>query len=211
MKKFFFPAVIGIVLLLQSCGDRSADECVIVPDAADITVNVSLEQFQDTLASIATKEDLVNLFTRQPLLRDYIFRRTAYPDDSVFINDVYKRLTNPGIDTLLSETKRVFGDLSTLRTEFENAFRNVKYHYPDFVPPRIQTVISGLETDMLVSDSLIIIGLDFYLGKDGRFRPKMYDYLLRRYDPDDIVSSVMLIYGIDDKRNKVDPKDLNRQ
>jgi hypothetical protein len=108
---------------------------------------------------------------------------------------------------LLQETRRVFGDLSALTFEFEQAFKNLKSYYPDFVPPKVQTIISGLDTDMYVSDTLIIVGLDFYLGKDGRYRPKLYDYLLRRYDPDDIVPSAMLIYGISDSLNRIDAKD----
>lgn len=193
--------------ILAGCADESKDECVSSPETDKIPLQLELQQLQDSIANLASKEEMVGLLTRHPLLRDYVFRRTEYPDDSVFINEIYKRLTNPGIDTLLMETKRVFGDLSGLKSEFEGAFRKIKYYYPDFVPPKVQTVISGLDTDMLVSDTLIIVGLDFYLGKDGRFRPKMYDYLLRRYDPDDIVPTVMLIFGIRDDMNITDPSD----
>jgi gliding motility-associated lipoprotein GldB len=199
--------ILGLALILTSCNDQREEECVKAPETEDITLSVNIESLEDSIASIASKEELVELLTKEPLLRDYIFRRTEYPDDSVFINQIYKRLTNPGIDTLLRETKRVFGDLSALKAEFEQAFRNVKSYYPEFNPPKIKTVISGLDTDMLVTDSLIIVGLDFYLGKDGRYRPKMYDYLLRRYEPEDIVPSVMLIYGIGDKINKTDIND----
>jgi hypothetical protein len=202
-----FLIVAVMVCVLCGCDHSVEDECLSVPESGSIPVSFHVEQLEDSIASISTKDELVAMLSRHPVVRDYIFRRSEYPDDSVFINEVFKRLTNPGIDTLRQETKRIFGDLSSIRTEFEAAFRNIKYHYPDYVPPKIQTVISGLDTDMFVSDSLIIIGLDFYLGKDGRFRPKMYDYLLRRYDPDDIVPTVLLIYGIDADLNKTDPND----
>jgi hypothetical protein len=137
-----------------------------------------------------------------------MFRRTEYPGDSVFLDELYSRFNNPHFDTLLAETKRVFGDGSILKAEFEAAFSNVKYYYPDFTPPRIQTIITGLDTDMLVTDSLIIISLDFYLGRGAKYRPKnVYNYILRKYDPDDIVPSAMLIYGIDGKFNKTDMND----
>lgn len=206
MKSFGCVALIAL-LLATGCDSNKENECVVSPDTRSINIDLSLEQFQDTLASLSSKDQLVDLFTREPLIRDYIFRRSEYPDDSVFIRTIYNRLTNPYIDTLLAETKRVFGDLSGLSAQFEEAFKNIKHYYPDFTPPRIQTVISGLDTDMLVSDTLIIIGLDYYLGESGRFRPQVYDYQLRKYDPDDIVPSVMLIYGIDERSNKTDLKD----
>jgi gliding motility-associated lipoprotein GldB len=196
-----------VALMFASCDSDRKDECVVAPDTREIKVSFGVEQLQDTIANFSSKQQMVDFFTRHPMIRDYVFRRTGYPDDSVFINEVYKRLTNPGIDTLLLETKRVFGDLTALKSEFDEAFRNIKYYYPEYTPPKIQTVISGLDTDMFVSDSLIVVGLDFYLGKDGRFRPKMYDYLLRRYEPEDIVPSVMLIYGINDELNKADAND----
>jgi hypothetical protein len=206
MKRFLIPFLL-VFGLLGSCSDSEREGCIVAPDTRGISISFEIEELQDSIAKISSKDELVSLFTRHPLVRDYVFRRTEYPNDSVFINEIYKRLTNPGIDTLLAETERIFGDLSILRNDFEQAFKNIRHYYPDYHPPKIQTVISGLDTDLFVSDSLIIVGLDFYLGSEGRFRPKMYDYLLRRYDPGDIVPSVMLIYGIKDELNKTDIKD----
>jgi hypothetical protein len=195
-----------LITILWSCGTDD-ERCAIIPDTQGKKVTVTIEQFQDTLANLKSKKDLVSLFRRQPVIRDIMFARGNYPDDSVFLNTVYKRIQNIHIDTLYKETKRVFGDLTGLRTQFEEAFTNIRYYYPDFKIPRIQTVITGLDTDMFVSDSLIIVGLDYYLGPDGRYRPQVYDYQLRKYDPDDIVPSIMLIYGINDSINKTQLND----
>src|SRR5690606_32739493 len=107
-------------------------------------------------------------------------------------------------DTLAQEVKRVFGTEEKLKNELIQAFKNLKYYYPETTIPRIETVISGIENDMLVSDSLIIIGLDYFLGEDARFRPNMYDYLLRQYNPENIVPSIMLMYGINSQINHME-------
>jgi hypothetical protein len=190
--------------LLFSC-DVDVEECVEVPEVTE--VSIVIEQLQDTLVNLKSKADLVALFTREPAVRDYVFRRSEYPGDSVFINEIYARLTNPHLDTLLMETRRVFGDLTRMEAEFKEAFSNLKYYYPEFRIPKIQTVISGLDTDIILTDSVIIVGLDFYLGQGAKYRPKIYDYLLRKYDSNDIVPSVMLIYGISDRFNKTDLND----
>lgn len=200
---FVLPA---IVLSLSGCGGKK-DECVYIPETGNIKIDLQFEQFEDSMANFSSKQAMVDLLTRQPLLRDYIFRRTEYPDDSVFINSLYHKFSNPHFDTLLLETKRVFGDLSALKAEFTQAFTNYKYYYPDFNPPRIKTVISGLDTDLFVSDTLIIVSLDFFLGEGARFRPKLYDYLLRQYNKENIVPSCLLIYGIDSQVNGTDLND----
>jgi hypothetical protein len=197
--------VVMISLSLMGCGEEK-EACVFIPEAAP-TIDLKLQPLQDSMVNIGSKAELVRLLTKHPIVRDEIFRRAEYPNDSIFIDEVYSRLNNPHFDTLLAETERVFGDLSSLESEFEEAFANLKYYYPDFNPPKIQTVISGLATDLFVSDSLIIVSLDFYLGRGAKYRPKMYEYLLRRYDTNDIVPSCLLIYGISDRFNKTELAD----
>jgi hypothetical protein len=205
MKKIL--ALLAAAAIVWGCDDDKQSECVIQPDVSSISIQPDFYQFEDKLASIQSKQELVDLLTQEPVMRDYIFRRAEYPNDSVFINELYLRFSNPHIDTLLAETKRVFGDMSDLKAEFAQAFTNLKYYYPDFNPPRVATLISGLDTDLFVSDSLIIISLDFFLGPGAKYRPKMYDYLLRQYEKENIVPSCMLIYGISDHFNKTDIKD----
>ncbi len=193
-------------ILLTSCGEEE-EACVFEPDTNSISISVKIDQLQDSFINVASKQQLVKLLTRYPSVRDEIFRRAEYPSDSVFISELFARLTNPHIDTLLRETNKVFGDLSSLTGDFQDAFANIKYYYPDFTPPKIQTVVSGFDTDMFVSDSLIIVSLDFYLGRGAKYRPKYYEYLLRKYDPNDIVPSCLLIYGISDRFNKNEMQD----
>ena len=191
-----------VPLIFSACSDRGRDECVVAPDTGGTQVEFEFVNLEDRIASISTKEELVDLFTEHPAMRDYLFNRRGYPDDSVFINTLFQRITHPSFDSLLLETRRIFGDLTELRSQFAEAFTNIKYYYPDFQPPRVETAITGIETDLVVSDTLIIVGLDYYLGKEGAYRPRLYQYLLNRYEPEDIVPSCMLLFGISDRFNK---------
>jgi hypothetical protein len=205
MKKGF--GFIMLVLALAGCRKDEEEQCAVTPDASAVSVDVVVEQWQDSLSNIRSKAGLVQLFSRQPMIRDYVFRRTTYPDDSVFLNTVFQRLSNPHFDSLAMETKTIHGDLSTLRMQFAEAFRNLKFHYPDFIPPKVKTVISGMETDLFVSDSLIIVSLDFFHGPGAKYRPQEYEYILRQYKKENIVPSCMLIFGINNRFNNTDPKD----
>lgn len=194
-------------LVLSACGDRGQDECVTVPDTGGMRVDFEFVSLEDEIASFTSKDELVAFLTEHAVMRDYLFDRRSYPDDSVFINTLYRRFTHPSFDTLLLETRRIFGDLNELKSQFAEAFTNIKYYYPDFQPPRVETVITGIETDLVVTDTLIIVSLDYYLGKDGAYRPQLYEYLLTRYEPEDIVPSCLLIFGIGDRFNKTTLED----
>lgn len=180
--------------------------CVFVP-VTEKKAEIRFTSLSDSLLRVTSKSELVRMLTRYPVLRDHFFRRSDYPDDSVFINELYRRFTNPHIDTLLMEVRRVFGEEQKLKSEFEQAYTNLLYYYPDARIPDIQTAISGLHTDMVVTDSVIIVGLDFFLGKGAKYRPNMYQYLLRQYTPQNIVPSIMLLNGISNQYNATDPAD----
>ncbi|HEY0652616.1 MAG TPA: gliding motility lipoprotein GldB [Chryseosolibacter sp.] len=205
MKKVMLPLAIG--LLVWSCGEKESTEtCAFQPETTN-KVTVDIGHFEDSVASLKSKKDVVAFFTRKAVYRDLIFKRKEYPNDSLFINEVFRKVSHPAFDTLLMETKAVFGDGSELEKQFEEAFTNLKYYYPDFVPPRVETVINGLDTDLFVSDSLIVVGLDSFLGKGAKYRPNVYEYLLRQYNKENIVPSCMLIYGIGNRFNKTDNTD----
>ncbi len=194
-------------LLLVGCGGTKEEKCAFVPETSSIKLGLAFESLEDSLPSIQNKAQLVHFLTRHPEIRDVFFNRASYPSDSAFINELYKRFTNPHIDTLLMETHRVFGNGTELKNQFINAYTNLKYYYPDFQPPKILTVITGLESDLFVSDSLVIIGLDYFLGDSATYRPNMYEYMLSRYTKDFVVPSALLLTGIDGRFNKINPDD----
>jgi hypothetical protein len=199
-KAFLF---IVLIILAISCA-KDTDECVERPFVSGKGVEVQITPLHDSLVDVQSKDELVKLLTRHPVLRDYFLHRQEFPDDSVFINQWFKRFTNPHIDSLREEVNRVFGDFSSLQTEFNEAFTLLKQYYPAVQIPQIFTAVTGFDTDLFVSDSVIIVGLDYYLGPGAKYRPNMYEYILRQYIPENIVSSIMLLYGIDGRINATD-------
>jgi hypothetical protein len=197
--------ILVLSFLFFSCS-REPDECVEKPNSP-IRIEMEWQQLQNLLPTIQSKQQLVDLLSNYPTLRDNFLHRSEYPNDSAFINTLYQRFTNPHFDSLLMETNRVFGDQSTLKNEFEEAFTNLQYYYPEIPLPKIQTVVTGLDNDLYISDTLIIVGLDYYLGKGAKYRPNMYEYLLRQYIPENIVPSIMLLYGIDTRINATNMQD----
>lgn len=198
--------VIFCLLLISGCKTKEV-ECAFQPETSATKVDLVFNALEDSVLAIKTKQQLVNFFSRHKVMRDVFFNRPGYPNDSVFINELFQRFTNPSFDTLLLETKRVFNDGAELKKEFAAAFTNLKYYYPEIRLPRIETVITGLESDLFVSDTLIIVGLDYYLGAGAKYRPNMYEYMLKRYTKEFVVPSAMLLYGIDSRINIVDQKD----
>jgi len=198
---------IALVVLGIACENNQKNKCAFIPNTKETKISFTYQSLESELAHIKSKTQLESFLDKHPILADNFFYRNQFPSNSVFIEELYHRFTNIYIDTLFMEVKKTFGDGQELKTRFENAFKNVKYYFSTFQPPVVQTIISGLETDMYVSDTVVVIGLDFYIGSEARFKPNMYSYMQRRYNKDFIVPSVLLLMGIDSRLNKIDPND----
>jgi hypothetical protein len=205
MKKSI--AVIALLLLFLASCKPDKEECAFQPETSSIKIDLQIEHLEDSIISFTSKQQLVDFFSRHSVMRDIFFNHQGYPNDSVFINELYHRFASPSFDTVLLETKKVFGDGSELKKEFTQAFTNLKFYYPEFKIPKIQTVITGMESDLFVSDTLIIVGLDYFLGNGAKYRPNMYEYMLKRYTKEFVVPSTMLLYGIDSRINEVNMED----
>lgn len=180
---------------LFSC---SNDDYCGAPDVSDIPVNVKVERLDEALFSLQTKEEIRDFLDEHPTYTSQFLKAGNYPDDSILVGEIDRLIHDPHIDTVYQETQQVFGDLSKLKKEFKRAFQYLKYYYPDFSPPTIYTVFSGLGTigpDLMVSDSAIMISLEFFLGENATYRPQVYDYILKRYQPEYILPTCIMLYS----------------
>ena len=192
--------------LLFSC---QSNDCRPTPDISDIEVDLELVRWDKALFETQSKQEIQSLLQEYPDFTQQYLHLADYPSDSVLADQYYQLITNPAIDTLYQQTQQAFGDLSSLESAFEEAFRLVKYYYPAFSPPTIYTAFTGLGTtgdDLLVNDSMIVVSLEFFIGPSANYRPQTHEYILKRYRPQFIVPSTLLLLS-----NKFNVTDLADQ
>lgn len=208
MRPIFVLSILFLWLGFSSCEDTSIDECVIQPDVNSNDINLQFVQLQHALPGIQSRDSLIAFLNDNPVVGEVFLKRSAYPNDSIMISELLQRFSNAHIDTLDMEVERVFGDLNDLNEQFRLALANYSYYYPSTTIPEVKVVNTGIAHDLFVSDSLVIVGLDYYLGEDAKYQPMgIFNYMLTRYTPEKIVPSVMLIYGISPRVNKLNPGD----
>ena len=187
----------------MSCGDN---KCIDAPDVSNINISVNIDRLDKKLHKIPTKDKLSEVLDKNPMFAEHFLNLSKYPRPEILVDRYYSLLNSDGIDSLFTEVDLLFGDMDDIRLQFEDAFRFLKYYYPDFQVPKIQTVVTGIANDLYISDSLIIIGLDYYLGPEGKYRPlDIPDYILTRYQKVYLTPQIMLLYT--EFFNKTDYKD----
>jgi gliding motility-associated lipoprotein GldB len=182
------------------------------PECDDIDVSktmtkVQVVRLEDEIMKLKSKEEAEKFLRKYPELAKNFFLENHFPQGKVAEN-LYLLAKDTAITTIYKQTKQQYGDISDLQNQFEDAFAHIKFYYPQFVVPKIYTVITGLGIETYVSDSVIVLSLDFFLGKTAKYKPRDHsgqpfpEYILRRYQKHYIVPTCMLY--ISNKYNKVD-------
>jgi gliding motility-associated lipoprotein GldB len=190
---------IAIVLFLTSCSKKGCD----LPNEIErIPVDVKIDRLEKEFFALDNKEQVRGFLKEQPLFADKFLQQNQYPHDSILVNSLYGMATNPSLDSLAQQAIEKFGDMGEEKKQLETAFKVIKFYYPDFVVPEVKTFVSGLGQDLLVSDSLMVFGLDYFIGKDALYRPDTYEYILKRYERPNMVPAALLL--LSNKFNKAD-------
>lgn len=194
--------LIGL-FVFSACSDVEKF-CKEAPNVDNIAVDIPLNNLAAEMIQLQNEEEAVKFIETNPFVADYFFERRRYGVDSLVAQGMVNVFSNPAYrDTLYQQVKTTFGDFTSLKYEFDEAFKYYKYYYPEAVTPELDIVLTGLKKDLFVSDSLISIAADYFLGPDAAYIPNgVPDYILMRYEKEYIVPMSMLL--ITQKRNKTD-------
>lgn len=174
---------------------------------AKIPVKTDILRLDEQLFACQSREQILDFLQKDASITSVYFQ-TSPKDFGTLATRLESFMKEPSLRQFQKQSQDTafFGNLEKLKTDFKTAFQHIKHHYPTFKEPKICTIFSGFAgPDLLVNDSLIVVGLDYFMGSKAKYRPQLYDYQLKRYAPEYIVpQSVMLL---SEKYNLNDPQD----
>jgi len=175
-------AALLVGLLTGACGPAATDPCATDnPAIAQVPVDVRIERLEKPFFQIRKPADAQAFIGQAPLFARQFLLRRQYPSDSVLAGQLTRLATNDGLRRFAAETQAAFGDFKPEEAQLRGAFQHIKFYFPDFRVPPVYTFISGLSQDVLVNDSVMVLGLDFFAGPKASYQPNVPGYMLRRY------------------------------
>ena len=183
------------IYLLTSC----KQECS-TPGNID-EIHLELVRMDSLLINTTSRSQLLSVLKQHPLYANKYERLNEYPDDSILVSRLFDFIHHPNLDTLIKDVNRVHGDLSQLKINLRELFASVKSIDKDFIVPKVYTNITGFGRDLFVSDSVIVISLDYYMAGKSGFKPQeIPSYIYQRYTPEHICAHIAL--AISQKYNR---------
>ena len=180
MKKWL--SLFSLLVLLSSCDKKSKIEKKI----EKIPVAIKVERF-DKIFYESPVENLQYLKHKYP----YFFP-SATPD-SVWVN----KMKNPLYIELYSEVQKKYSNFEKVNSDLESLFQHIKYFFPKTKTPKVITLISEMDyqNKVIYTDSLVLISLDLYLGKNHKFY-EFPEYLKQNFEQNQIMPDIVSSFSL---------------
>ncbi|WP_414000182.1 gliding motility lipoprotein GldB [Flavobacterium sp. W1B] len=145
-----------LFLFFLSCGKKSKMDKVV----DEIPVAIRVERFDKAFFETAPKD-------LDKVKKEFPFFFPVGNNDAVWL----EKMQNPLWRELYAEVQKKYADFEPEQNELEALFKRVKYYFPKTKTPKVITVISEMDYNnkVIYADSLVIISLEMYLGKDHKF------------------------------------------
>lgn len=171
--------------------------------------DITLIRLDQQLFSQKSPDSVRALLNRNPAVAQLYFNAIGAGNDTAVVQELTNRITNPALNEFNEQIQSRFGDMADLQNQLSEAFTTIKKEFPDFRAPKVVTMVTGfMGPDLVVTDSLVVIGLDYFAGPKAKFYPPVAEYpeyILRRYDKNHLVPAI--IFAISDKYNVTNRQD----
>lgn len=188
---------LGFFFLVACSEKKSAQE---VPER---TIELNVIHIEDAFAKAKSVQALDSILQQHPDVVEVYFR-TQKSQSAALASSLFSIYQNPSFKQFYNQSKeKAFFGNNTWEKQLENAIKKLAELYPNLKVPKVKTVFTGFggagqfQADHLfVSDSLIVVGLDYFMGKKGMFLPlDVYDYQIKRLEPNGLTGQILLLYA----------------
>ncbi len=166
-----------IVILLANCTKENKLDI----NVSDIKVNTIIKRFDQEFYTSST--------SKLPELKEiYPYLFPVQNPDSVWVN----KMQDKDEQELFAETQKLYSNLSDEKEQLTDLFKHIKYYYPNFNPPKVITLLTNVdyESRVIYADSLLLVSLDMYLGKDSNIYEDFPNYIKNNFTKEHLIVDV---------------------
>ena len=192
------------ILLLFSC-EKKSEECKLDQEILDQNIDLKITRLEDEFFQAKTSEDFEFLIEKYPDFAEGYLGRSLYASPDSLISELLAIHQDSAMNVLYDSVKVNFQDITDIETDLENAFKYIKHYFPEFQVPKVYTFLSGFNSDLILTEDMIVIGLDYYLPPTHSFQPDLPRYMAERYDRPYIVP--MIVTALSSQFNQINPQD----
>jgi len=196
-KYLIFYSLLIFSLIIISCRNNRRN-----PDVSGIKVNkVAIVRFDRELFQADTAHwaaAMASLYKKYPAILEVFTEqvmRFGIPDKPKAIIGLKNYISNKNTREVFNDCQKIFPDMNKEEGALTEAFRHIKYYYPNDTLPHVFTVMSFFSTlSAFTYENEVGISLDMYMGANYHIYdslPDYPDYIKQRFTREYIVPDVV--------------------
>lgn len=172
-----YPFLVVFCLFFLSCDKKNKTKNAVTA----IPLELKVERF-DKIFFEAPPKDLEKVKAAFP------FFFPAGNDNSIWLN----KMQDPIWREVYTEVQKKYADFEPVKSELELLFKHIKYYFPNTKTPKVITIISEMDytNKAIYADSLVIISLELYLGKNHKFY-QFPNYIKQNFEQKQIMPDIV--------------------
>ncbi len=166
-----------LILAIASCDKKTKIEKAV----EEIPIEIKIERFDKLFFETEPK----NL---DKLKKQFPFFFPKGTQDSVWL----EKMQNPLWRELYTEVQKKYSNFEPVHQGLNKLFKHLKFYFPESKTPKVITVTSEMDYNnkVIYTDSLVIISLELYLGKDHKFY-QFPNYLKQNFEQKQILPDLV--------------------
>jgi len=185
-------------MLLAACTEKKS-----VQETPVRNIEVTITHLEEAFAKAKSVQAMDSILQQHPDVVEVYFR-SQKSQSSALASNLFTLYQNPSFKQFYNQSKeKAFFGNNTWEKQLEQAIKKLAEVYPNLKVPKVKTVFTGFggagqfrADHLFVSDSLIVVGLDYFMGKKGLFLPPdVYDYQIKRLEPNGLTGQILLLYA----------------
>ena len=172
-----YPFLVVFCLFFLSCDKKNKTKNAVTA----IPLELKVERF-DKIFFETPPKDLEKVKAAFP------FFFPAGNDNSIWLN----KMQDPIWREVYTEVQKKYDDFEPVKSELELLFKHIKYYFPKTKTPKVITIISEMDytNKAIYADSLVIISLELYLGKNHKFY-QFPNYIKQNFEQKQIMPDIV--------------------
>lgn len=154
-----------ILLAFFSC-KKSSSPCELSDEILQVPIEVKIERIETKLFETTDTADILWVMEEHPEFTRQYLQENLYESRKELAAELLQINQDSAMQELYGEVMLHFPDISEVEKELENAFKYIRYYFPEFKIPKVYTMVSGFNSDLLISEDVIVIGLDYFCPKN---------------------------------------------
>lgn len=174
-------------------------------DVSNIDVSVPLLRLDEAVfemdwktnpnAQMDLKEEYKAYYT---FYSEFILNNPAFIPDSIMQYNMMRFALDPTMRQFYNAEKELFGGdkFDPYLRDIEEAFKHFKYYFPKEEVPTVFTYQSGFNYKIIPNDTLLGIGLEWYIGKDSDLIKKLSPQAFPKYEKNKMQPEFLVVDAI---------------